>query len=1108
MKGDFTRFTFRPEKQYTSVRLQQGRVQLDADWNEQVDIHAYQMRVMQSSLFGDGAPRASAGFKVGFDTSRGLTLSPGRYIVGGLVCELPASASDASVGATYKDQPFFPSPPLLSGMAAGNYLAYLDVWTRHVTALEDPLLREVALSGPDTTTRTQTVWQLRLLKLDTALGALDTIDLGAKIPASSIKMAARALALAPTAGSSLQPPGSGYLRLDNHLYRVEIHQGGKLGTDPVTFKWSRDNGSVVSQLQGIVGNILQVGPVPLDEERGFVVGCWVSLTDDSSELRNEPGIMCRVTAVEGRNITVQPPPGPALNLSGFGPNPKVRRWDMVTPSLQSVTTGGWIDLEDGLSVQFSGTTCASGDYWLIPARTATRDIEWPRSGSDPAFVPPAGIGHAYDDIASFAWDGTTATSIIDRRAVFPSLSDMKLFDPVVYSQTMYGHTHTGTTDGSPIPRGGIQDGAINGAKIATDSDVKISKLNVTGNLDLLSSSNVLHVANAWYGPWISETSSAAICNDLGSFKALMLIGNRGGVANAPRKVGVWDALEVNGTLKTTSDTDVGGLLSIRGTDLRIDNPSSRGGRDGSYRRALVHDSDDCLTINKNQDFSSGVKVSGQLSMDGRVILNENILRLRSAQSFNHGLGYFGANNTYAGVGVEGPVLFGRDGGGLGTTNVAANEVDGSLYLTGGGYVSIPAFQEDFSGGVTVEAWVRYDSLPSWSRVFDFGGGQSSDNIILANDGTSSTVRFNLHNGASGSATTSVYGTGALATGTWIHICATIDASGTGKLYKNGAQFGNTQTGLALPTGVSRTSNFIGKSNWSNDAAFNGRIAHVRIWKRALSSDQVSDNYTSARPMDTTGLVAWWRLDDGSGTTVRDASGKGRHGTFVPGSTSSGWDNYQKLALRWDNSNNVTVAGRLSIGGSDVYLDCTERRDGATGSYRRALVHNSGDVLALNFASDYTGGVTIGGNTTVSGKLKSSNTKTSTSVSSGTVWSTTASAYTDISDISVSNVTVTGGSCLVLLTLGGVQIEGNTNTRCFFQILYQQSGASTWNSVAISVHEFSVSGYSLRDVQMHAILAPSAGTYNFKVQVYTNTTSSTIKIGYYSSTRTLSVIELA
>ena len=160
-----------------------------------------------------------------------------------------------------------------------------------------------------------------------------------------------------------------------------------------------------------------------------------------------------------------------------------------------------------------------------------------------------------------------------------------------------------------------------------------------------------------------------------------------------------------------------------------------------------------------------------------------------------------------------------------------------------------------------------------------------------------------------------------------------------------------------------------------------------------------------------------------------------------GSTSSGWDNYQKLALRWDNSNNVTVAGRLSIGGSDVYLDCTERRDGATGSYRRALVHNSGDVLALNFASDYTGGVTIGGNTTVSGKLKSSNTKTSTSVSSGTVEHHGQRLHRHQRHLGEQRDRH-GRELPGSLTLGGVQIEGNTNTRCFFQILYQQSGAST------------------------------------------------------------------
>ena len=46
--------------------------------------------------------------------------------------------------------------------AGGPHLAYLDVWEREVTYLEDPDLVEVAV-GVDTTARTQTAWQVRLL---------------------------------------------------------------------------------------------------------------------------------------------------------------------------------------------------------------------------------------------------------------------------------------------------------------------------------------------------------------------------------------------------------------------------------------------------------------------------------------------------------------------------------------------------------------------------------------------------------------------------------------------------------------------------------------------------------------------------------------------------------------------------------------------------------------------------------------------------------------------------------------------------------------------------------------------------------------------------------
>lgn len=37
-RGDFTRDTFTPEKSYSRVLMQQGRVQVDADWNEQVSV--------------------------------------------------------------------------------------------------------------------------------------------------------------------------------------------------------------------------------------------------------------------------------------------------------------------------------------------------------------------------------------------------------------------------------------------------------------------------------------------------------------------------------------------------------------------------------------------------------------------------------------------------------------------------------------------------------------------------------------------------------------------------------------------------------------------------------------------------------------------------------------------------------------------------------------------------------------------------------------------------------------------------------------------------------------------------------------------------------------
>ena len=167
MKGDFSRQTFAARKHYSGVLMQQGRVQLDADWNEQGAIDRYRTETEAVDVIGGcGAPIHAAGFEITTD-GKTLLIGGGRYYVDGLLAE-----NDAGKIA-YEDQDKLDLPgadmaAVLTEMKEKGLsaaLVYLDVWQRHVTALDDKLLREVALGGPDTTTRLKTVWQVKVLPI-------------------------------------------------------------------------------------------------------------------------------------------------------------------------------------------------------------------------------------------------------------------------------------------------------------------------------------------------------------------------------------------------------------------------------------------------------------------------------------------------------------------------------------------------------------------------------------------------------------------------------------------------------------------------------------------------------------------------------------------------------------------------------------------------------------------------------------------------------------------------------------------------------------------------------------------------------------------------------
>lgn len=421
MKGDFTRWTFRPEKNYTGVLMQQGRVQMDSDWNEQVQIQNSLVRAFIKDWIGPhGGPE---GDELGFEI-RGLSESQpdfeigrGHYYVEGALCR----NLDAKV--RYTKQPWFEVQAQEDHLPTAPLLVYLDSWERTVNVLEDGLLTDVALNGLDTAVRSQQVWAVRV----TPLGAPGTSATDADIATILDNLGKRDYTLTPRVNSGdgptsdcLPSPSAKYRGLENQLYRVEIHYGSEQQGGP-TFKWSRDNGSAVSAIREIEGDTLTLKRPPRDSELGLDRGDWVELITSGTNQRTLPLYHVDHVDVDKNTVRLDRAVDQAIAKSE---RQYARRWDQKTMGGVAAGQGGVpipadpnakVPLEDGLSVQLhagpSGAHYHAGDYWLIPARVATGNIEWPMQGDQPVPQLPNGVWHRYAPLAIIDVAASGAVSV-------------------------------------------------------------------------------------------------------------------------------------------------------------------------------------------------------------------------------------------------------------------------------------------------------------------------------------------------------------------------------------------------------------------------------------------------------------------------------------------------------------------------------------------------------------------------------------------------------------------------------------------------------------------------------------------------------------------------
>ncbi len=217
-----------------------------------------------------------------------------------------------------------------------------------------------------------------------------------------------------------------------------------------------------------------------------------------------------------------------------------------------------------------------------------------------------------------------------------------------------------------------------------------------------------------------------------------------------------------------------------------------------------------------------------------------------------------------------------------------------------GYVEIPdddAYSASTTGEITVEAWMRPDSLAMTARestgyVHWMGKGEPDQQEWVArmyqqgnSEGRANRISFYAFN-LPGMLGAGSYFEDTVVVGEWIHYVGVIDATRT-YIYKNGTQRdSDLLSGYNITPRNGTAPVRIGTREMQS--FFEGSVARVAIYSARLSDARIRVHHDAralgtydAEVMSEASLVGFWRLDETSGTVAVDASGR-HDGRYVGG----------------------------------------------------------------------------------------------------------------------------------------------------------------------------------------------------------------------------------
>jgi hypothetical protein len=459
MGSDRARVSYDPKQQYRSVVMQQGRVTLEADWNEASQIATEALRRETLDFVGPcGTP--DNGYEILLNSSSSnpydFTIQPGTMYVGGMRVHL-LEAVDYSNQPDWQDtgpaDPYWVSASSLPGSPpVTDECVYLYLREQEVSAAEDYDLKDVALGGPDTAQRTRLIQRFVRVPCDgtTCASGLSAAEAqwaqqGLTFDPSTMRLeSSSTLEVSFVNPQQNQTPcqpqaQGGYVDPDNQLIRVQI-----AGIDPASGNpqliWGFDDASFLYRVDlDSASNNLVFQSTPVDAEHQPVSGQIVELLRTAAILPNGQYVASATGCVMKLDQNYDPdqqsialPSGVTLptDYTGYNQSPPVEAGQLflrVWKGMLDQPPGTALPLGDTgvqvtLGLQSPATEIHIGDYWMFAVRPITPMMVYPERYQN-APQPPEGPRLWACPLGVISWNGEVGKLASDCRNQFCTLVD-------------------------------------------------------------------------------------------------------------------------------------------------------------------------------------------------------------------------------------------------------------------------------------------------------------------------------------------------------------------------------------------------------------------------------------------------------------------------------------------------------------------------------------------------------------------------------------------------------------------------------------------------------------------------------------------------------------